>query len=80
MTPAQSAARLQGAGVDVLRSRCGTVSGIAYPAVCGAPTGLLILHDIPAASLPVALANGFSLATDLEDPAQDQEIVTVPCE
>ena len=79
VTPEQSAAQLQGAGVEVLRSRCGAVSGISYPAVCGAPTGSLILHDIPATSLPVALANGFRLAKDLEDPQQEKLVVPVPC-
>ncbi|HJR70147.1 MAG TPA: hypothetical protein VKA43_08930 [Gammaproteobacteria bacterium] len=47
------------AGIDVLRSACGTLTGVAFPAVCGAPTGEINLHDIRPENLPDAERLGF---------------------
>jgi hypothetical protein len=65
LTVPQSAAKLEGAGIPVRTSSCGVRTGVAYPAVCGAPTGEIILHNIALASLPAAEAAGFQPAQGL---------------
>ena len=67
LTVSQSAAKLEGAGIPVRTSSCGVRTGVAYPAVCGAPTGQLILHNIPTSSLSTAQAAGFYPAQGLVD-------------
>lgn len=68
VTRTQSAAKLTTAGIEVRRSSCGNFEGRAYPAVCGAPTGEILLHDIPASGLEAARAAGFESADELEEP------------
>jgi hypothetical protein len=58
ITRTQSAAKLTAAGIEVRRSSCGH-DGMAHPTVCGAGTGELLLHDIPATSVAAAEAAGF---------------------
>lgn len=65
LTPTQSAAKLTSAGVEVQRSSCGHITDMAYPAVCGAGTGEIILHDIPPSQLAAAGAAGFRSVEDL---------------
>lgn len=65
LTPAQSAAKLKAAGVEVQRSSCGHRTGVMYPAVCGAATGEIILHDIPLQQLEAARAAGFGSVEDV---------------
>src|SRR5690606_25949016 len=60
ITPRQSAAKLTSAGIDVRRTSCGYIEGLVYPAVCGAGTGEILLHDIPVESLAAAEAAGFA--------------------
>jgi hypothetical protein len=67
LTVSQSARKLEGAGIPVRTSSCGVRTGVAYPAVCGAPTGQLILHNIPTSSLATAQAAGFYPAQGLVD-------------
>src|SRR5689334_22232323 len=55
---AQSTVKLTQAGIQALRSSCGGIAGVAYPAVCGAPTGEILVHNIPTASLAAAKAAG----------------------
>lgn len=62
---AQSTAKLTQAGIQALRSSCGGIAGVAYPAVCGAPTGEILVHNIPTASLAAAKAAGFESAETL---------------
>src|SRR3569623_80451 len=45
-TPQQSARRLTDAGVPVRESSCAILTTLAYPAVCGAPTGELYVFDV----------------------------------
>lgn len=66
ITRTQSAAKLTGAGIEVRSSSCGVREGIAYPAVCGAGTGEILLHEIPESSLAEARARGFAPAEELE--------------
>jgi hypothetical protein len=71
ITRTQSAAKLTSAGIDVRRSSCGYIEGMAWPAVCGAGTGEILLHDIPASSLEAARAAGFEAADRLEELGRD---------
>lgn len=71
ITRTQSAAKLTRAGIEVRRSGCGHVEGVAYPAVCGAGTGEILLHDIPSSHLETARAAGFEDADKLNDPGRD---------
>jgi hypothetical protein len=66
LTPKQSATKLTNAGIEVRRSSCGHLAGVAFPAVCGAGTGQVLLHDIPASSLAAARAAGFGPADDID--------------
>jgi hypothetical protein len=59
LLPRASAERLIDAGVDVLTSDCGVLTGVLLPAVCGAPTGDILVHEIRAANLPEAERLGF---------------------
>lgn len=72
ITLRQSAAKLTTAGIDVRRSSCGFIEGVAYPAVCGAGTGQILLHDIPATSLAAAEAAGFASVESLPDWRRDR--------
>jgi hypothetical protein len=65
ITPRASAQVLTSAGVYVLESGCGAITGVAYPAVCGAPTGEIVLHRIPEPKLSVAEGLGFLPASTL---------------
>ena len=59
MLPQASAQLLIDAGVDVLTSDCGVLTGVAFPAVCGAATGDILVHAIRAVNLPDAERLGF---------------------
>lgn len=71
ITRTQSAAKLTTAGIDVRRSSCGYIEGLAWPTVCGAGTGEILLHDIPASSLEAARAAGFEAADKLKELGRD---------
>lgn len=58
VTLKQSAKKLINAGIAVSRSNCG-VDGLAYPAMCGAQAGEILVHDIPESSLDRAMELGF---------------------
>ncbi len=79
LTPQQSAARLAGAGIEVLASGCGVVTGTAFPAVCGAPTGEILLHEVPLAELEAADRLGFRTADSLRKDS-DHSYARVDCE
>lgn len=65
LTPQQSAMKLAAADIKALASSCGVVTGVAYPAVCGAGTGDILLHEIRTADLPAAHQLGFATADSL---------------
>jgi hypothetical protein len=65
VTLPQSAAKLAQAGIPVRTSSCGVRTGIAFPAVCGAGTGEILLHNIATARLAAAEAAGFHAAATL---------------
>lgn len=65
ITPAQSAAKLTSAGIEARNSSCGHLEGVAFPAMCGAGTGEILLHEINEADLAAAKAAGFSSADEI---------------
>jgi len=79
MSPDESAQALIVAGVDVLQSRCGIRTGVAYAAVCGGETGQIILHEIRAVNLPTARQLGYELASTLIDPVMGTSYQSVDC-
>ncbi|MEN9416452.1 MAG: hypothetical protein RI988_72 [Pseudomonadota bacterium] len=62
-TLAQVRQLLADAGVRVLSSGCGT-DGMAYPAVCGAPDGRIVILEVPAEQVEAARKAGFALLSE----------------
>jgi hypothetical protein len=79
LTPQQSAARLAGAGIKVLASSCGVVTGVAFPTVCGAPTSEILLHEVPLSDLEAADRLGFKTADSLRKDS-DHSYARVDCQ
>lgn len=72
ITRQQSAAKLTGAGVEVLASGCGIIENVFFPAVCGGGTPEIIVHDIPAEDLAAAEAAGFASTDSLQQWRRDR--------
>ncbi len=70
ITLPQSAAKLTQAGIAVRVSSCGVMEGVAFPTVCGAGTGQILLHNIPEGRQTQAEALGFRAADSLVDDAR----------
>ncbi|MFC6632180.1 hypothetical protein [Microbulbifer taiwanensis] len=66
MSLEESGTKLTGNGVAVQESRCGVRTDRMYPAVCGGPTGDLLLHLIAMDSLDAALELGFDPADQVQ--------------
>jgi len=79
-TPQQSAMKLTGAGVDVLRSGCGVMIGVAFAAVCGGSSGDILLHEIRQENLDTAERVGFVPADELVDRRAETGYAWVNCE
>ena len=79
ITPQQSARRLTDAGVGVRESSCAVLASIAYPAVCGAPSGELVVHEISDNQLGAAQRLGFTLVTTLRLGNGEPGYLTVAC-
>lgn len=60
----QSAKKLINAGIAISGSGC-AADGFAYPAVCGAMSGEILVHTIPESRLPDAQALGFRSVDEL---------------
>jgi len=80
LTPQQSAMKLTQGGVDVMESACGAMTGVAFPAVCGAATGDLILHEIRTVNLTDARQLGFESVAVLQGPADGTGFAQVDCQ
>lgn len=80
MSPEQSAQKLTNAGLQVVQSACGVITGVSFPAVCGGPDGKVLLHQIPATNLRDAEVLGFNSATLLTDPATGRDYERVNCQ
>lgn len=68
LSPQDSATILAAAGIDVLSTSCGFQTGIAFPAVCGAGTPDILIHEIRSVNLPDAEALGYHRIATLSDP------------
>jgi len=79
VTPQQSARRLADGGVDVRDSSCAVLTNLAFPAVCGAPSGELVVHEIDQHQLDAAQRLGFSLVTTLRLGNGDPGYTIVAC-
>jgi hypothetical protein len=80
ITPAQSALKLTNAGVDVLRSGCGVVTGVAFAAVCGGSSGEILLHEIRQENRDTAEGLGFAPAQELVSRASGTGYAWVNCQ
>lgn len=67
------------AGIDVLGSTCGYHTGVAYPAVCGAGTNDILVHEIRQVNLPDAEAVGFEALETLVDAAAGTGYELIDC-
>lgn len=65
-SPEVTANTLIEAGIDVLESDCGYISGLVTPAVCGIDTDGINIHKIRSVNLGDAEALGFSPVSTLE--------------
>ncbi len=68
MSPEYSAQKLTTAGVEVVQSACGVITGVSFPAVCGGPDGKILLHQIRGTNLRDAEVLGFNSAALLRRP------------
>src|SRR5687767_1630923 len=50
--------QLADAGVRVVAASCGT-DGRAYPAACGSPDGAIVIFELPAEQMPLAVSLAF---------------------
>lgn len=80
MTPEQSALKLTSAGLEVVRSACGVITGVVHPAVCGGQDGKILLHQIRTLNLKDAEVLGFSSAAKLQDHATGRDYERVDCQ
>lgn len=79
ISPQQSARKLENAGVTVRESSCAVLTTIAFPAVCGAPSGELVVHEISESKALAAQQMGFTLVTTLRSGSGDPGYTTVAC-
>ena len=80
ITPQQSATKLTAAGVDVLRSGCGAMTGVFFAAVCGGSSGEILLHEIRTENLDTAERAGFIPAEELVSRPAGTGYAWVNCE
>src|SRR3954469_17422082 len=79
LTPEQGAQTLINAGIDVMKSGCGVMTGVAFPAVCGGETGEILLHEIRKENLPDAEHLGLQSAATLKDSTSGTGYAWVDC-
>lgn len=79
LSPEESAQILINAGIDVLASTCGIITGVAFPAVCGGGTPDILVHQIRSVNLPDAEQLGFQEINTLVDPAAGTSYQLVEC-
>jgi hypothetical protein len=80
MSPEQSALKLTSAGLEVMQSACGVITGLSFPAVCGGPDGKILLHQIRSTNLRDAEVLGFTSAAVLHDPSSGRDYERVDCQ
>ena len=79
ITPEASAQKLINVGIDVLSSTCGNRTGVAFPTVCGAPTGEILVHEIRGVSVPDAEQLGFAEVSTLVDQSAGTGYELIDC-
>ena len=79
ISPGASAQILINAGVDVLRSNCGLRTGVNYPALCGAGTADILVHQIRSVNMPHAAQLGFQDVRSLVDSADGTGYRLINC-
>ena len=79
MSTEQSAQKLTSSGVEVVRSACGVITGVSFPAACGGPDGKILLHEIRTLNLKDAEVLGFRSAKLLTDPATGRDFERTDC-
>ena len=72
----ETAQRLIDNGIDVLKSECGRLTGVAFAAVCGGATGGINLHTIVSQNLLDAQRLGYKSIADLAQDSEPGFIVT----
>ena len=75
-----SAQKLIDAGVDVLRSSCGVRTGVSYAAVCGGPSGDILVHEIRSVNIRDANRLGFQEISILVDASAGTGYQLVDCD
>lgn len=65
----QSAQALISEGVDVITSSCGEITGVAWPEVCGSPTGRINVHLIHRNNLVDAEPLGYKSVDRIDEVA-----------
>jgi len=80
ISPADSAAKLSDAGIDMVDTYCGYKTGVMYPAACGMGTPDILIHRIAETDLSVALQTGFSLVDELTNYEQGISYEVVDCD
>jgi len=80
LTTQQSALKLTHGGIDVVQSACGAMTGVGFPAVCGAGTGEILMHEIRSVSLSDAEQLGFQSVATLQNPALGTDYAWVDCQ
>ena len=80
LTTQESAQKLINGGIDVVRSACGVMTGVAFPALCGSGTGEILLHEIRSVNLVDAEQRGFKSVATLQIPAQGRDYARVDCQ
>jgi hypothetical protein len=79
ISPQQSARKLENAGVNVRESSCAVLTTNAFPAVCGAPSGELVVHEVSQSKAATAQQMGFTLVTTLRSGSGDPGYTTIAC-
>ena len=79
VSPEASAQILINTGIDVLRSTCGIITGVFFPAVCGGGTADILVHEIRSVNLPEAEQLGFREISTLTDAAAGTSYQLLDC-
>ena len=80
LSPEQGAQTLINGGIDVLKSGCGGMTDVFYPAVCGAGDGSILLHEIRRENLPDAERLGLKDVATLRNKSTGLGYVWVDCD
>lgn len=80
ISPADSAAKLSSANIEILETHCGQRTGVAYPAACGMGTGTILIHRIAEVDLDAAKEIGFQAVSELVNLDEGTGYEFIECE